>query len=71
MGMMDGVVVVVEKEVLDGMGELRRAVTQLAEQVYDVHGEYGYIPLPGRFKALTDLLEGGIVPYYLSTPSAL
>jgi hypothetical protein len=32
---------------------------------------YGYIPLPGRFKALTELLEGRIVPYYLSTSSAL
>lgn len=71
MGMMDSVVVVVEKEVLDGMGELRRAVTQLAEQVYDVHGEYGCIPLPGRYQALTKLLEGRIVPYYLSTPSAM
>jgi hypothetical protein len=71
MGMMDSVVVVVEKEVLDGMGELRWAVTQLAEQVYDVHGEYGYIPLPGRFKALTELLEGRIVPYYLSTATAM
>jgi hypothetical protein len=69
--MKDSVVVVIEKEVLDGMGELRRAVNQLAEQVYEVHGEYGYIPLPGRYKALTGLLEGRMVPYYLSTPSAM
>lgn len=71
MDMMDSVVVVVEKEVLDGMGELRGAVTQLAEQVYDVHGEYGYIPLPGCYQALTELLEGKIVPYYLSSPAAM
>lgn len=64
-------VVVVEKEVLDGMVELRAAVSRLSEQVYDVHGEYGYIPLPGRFKALTELFEGRVVPYYLSTPSAM
>jgi hypothetical protein len=71
MGVVGVVVVVVEKEVLDGMKELRSAVTRLSEQVYDIHGEYGYIPLPGRLKALTELLEGRIVPYYLSTPAAM
>ncbi len=64
-------VVVVEKEVLDGMVELRSAVVGLSQAVYEVHGEYGYIPLPGRFKALTELLEGKTVPYYLSTPLAM
>jgi hypothetical protein len=74
MGVMNSMsidIVVVEKEVLDGMVELRSAVIGLSEQVFDVHGEYGYIPLPGRFKALTELLEGKIVPYYLSTPLAM
>ncbi len=64
-------VVVVEKEVLDGMVALRSAVIKLSEKIYDIHGEYGCIPLPGRLKALTDLLDSKIVPYYLSTPLAL
>ena len=45
-----GIDAVVEKEVLDGMVELRSAVTRFSEQVYDiydVHGEYGYISLQG------------------------
>jgi hypothetical protein len=64
-------VVVVEKEVLDRMVELRSAVSRLSEQVYSIQGEYGYVPLPGRLKALTELLEERIVPYYLSTPTAM
>jgi hypothetical protein len=65
------VLVVVEKEVLDGMLELRAAVSRLCEHVHDVHGEYGYLPLPGRLKSLTELLDSRMVPYYLSTATAM
>ncbi len=65
------VLVVVEKEVLDGMQELRSAVISISEQVHDVHGEYGYVPLPGRLRFLTELLENRLVPYYLSTPASM
>ncbi len=65
------VLVVVEKEVLDGMVEVRSAVLRLSQQVHDVHGEYGYIPLPGRLKSLTELLDSRLVPYYMSTPSSM
>ena len=65
------VLVVVEKDVLDGMVELRSAVSRLCEQMHEVHGEYGYIPLPGRLKSLTDLLDSRMVPYYMSTPSSM
>jgi hypothetical protein len=65
------VLVVVEKEVLDGMQELRSAVIRISEQVHDVHGEYGYVPLPGRLRSLTELLDNRLVPYYLSTPASM
>ncbi len=65
------VLVVVEKEVLDGMQELRTAVSRLSQQVHDVHGEYGYVPLPGRLKSLTELLDNRLVPYCLSTPASM
>lgn len=69
---MDGdVLVVVEKEVLDGMQELRSAVIRISRQVHDVHGEYGYIPLPGRLSSLTEMLDSRLVPYYLSTPASM
>ncbi len=65
------ILVVVEKEVLDGMAELRSAVSRLPQHIHDVHGEYGYIPLPGRLKSLAELLDSRMVPYHLSTPSAM
>ena len=65
------VLVVVEKDVIDGMEELRSAVIRVSRQVHDVHGEYGYIPLPGRLRSLTDLLDSRLVPYYLSTPASM
>ncbi len=65
------VLVVVAKEVLDGMVEVRSAVLRLSQHVHEVHGEYGYIPLPGHLKSLTELLDSRLVPYYMSTPASM
>ncbi len=62
-------IVVIEKEVLDRMVDLRSELMILAEQVNEAEGEYCYVPLPAYAEAFTELLDRKQVPYYLATPS--
>ena len=63
-------IVVIKKEVLDRMADLRSELIMLAEQANESESEYSFLPLPTCAEAFTRLLDRKQVPYDLTTPSA-